>query len=379
MTTPAYPIRFWFETLAIVAAAFVLTVVFTRPLIGWLSAREFGKAIRADGPAHGGKAGTPTMGGFGMLAAIALVALYLSLRLHSMFPLVVLAGMVPFAALGLIDDLRGLARRSGVREVGVGLTARRMFALQLASALVICIPLFWLPYPDSTPLARLAAGAIAAVVLVATVNAVNISDGLDGLAAGLCAIAFACTGLTAAMDVGVDQFLLRQVPVDVGVTPTGPTATMTLTLAIAAAALGFLVFNRHPARVFMGNVASMALGAGLALVWLAEAPIRDAPLPPLPPLTPLSLAIVALALVGAVFYAEVVSDVLQVTYFKVTGGRRLFRMAPIHHHFELMGWPETRVVRSFWIVGALFAFLLIILRLAVWALALVALAMHTIA
>jgi phospho-N-acetylmuramoyl-pentapeptide-transferase len=350
MTTPAYPIRFWFETLAVVAAAFVLTVVFTRPLIGWLSTREFGKAIRADGPAHAGKAGTPTMGGFGMLAAIALVALYLSIRLHAMLPLIVVAGMVPFAALGLIDDLRGLARRSGASELGVGLTARRMFALQLASALVICLPMFWIPYPDSTPLTRLAAGALAAVVLVTTVNGVNISDGLDGLAAGLCAIAFACTGLAAAI--------------------TGPTATMTLTLAIAAAAVGFLVFNRHPARVFMGNVASMALGAGLALVWLAEVSVGDALLPPL---TSLSLAIVALALVGAVFYAEVVSDVLQVTYFKVTGGRRLFRMAPIHHHFELMGWPETRVVRSFWAVAALFAFLLIILSVAIWVFAFLAL------
>ena len=152
------------------------------------------------------------------------------------------------------------------------------------------------------------------------------SDGLDGLAAGLSAIAFASLALAL-------YARMSAASVAAGAPPS--VAVATLSVAAAAASVGFLAYNRHPAQVFMGNVASMALGAGLAV-----------------------LAIVAgvwwlLPILGAVFLSEVISVIVQVGFFRFSGGRRVFRMAPFHHHFELGGWPETAVVRRFWLFGVL--------------------------
>jgi phospho-N-acetylmuramoyl-pentapeptide-transferase len=313
--------------------AFGLTVGLTRPLIGWLAARQLGKAIREDGPAHAAKAGTPTMGGLGLLAAVALVGGLLAVGWPPGAPGVAgvggaagawpiwltLAAMAGFAVLGLADDLHGLARKGRAREIGVGLTARQMILGQALFAAAVCAAALALgtrvigPGPfGSNPLAFLALGILA---IVGSANGTNLADGLDGLAAGLAALAFTSLGASMAITQGgVDRSAL-------------------LAWVIAASCLGFLVYNRYPARVFMGNLTSLALGAGLA-----------------------TLALLAggwwlLPVIGAVFVVEVASDLIQVAYFKWSGGRRVFRMAPIHHHFELVGWSEQRVVQTFWLAG----------------------------
>jgi len=335
----------------VVGGAFATTLGLTRPLIGWLRARQLGKAIRADGPDHAAKAGTPTMGGLALLAAVGLSGLAIVVVLRptpgpddatfgsTTTVFLTLAAMAGFGVLGLVDDLAGLARRRG-GEAGIGLTARRMIALQTALAVGVCAAFrAATPKPDGSPW-PVWLFPLGVVAIVGTTNGVNFADGLDGLAAGLAAIAYGALGLTV-----VAAWAVRLGP-GVGSMPapasgliasgdpwTALPAAPVLALAIAAACLAFLVYNRHPAQVFMGNVTSMALGAGLATLafgmgwWLL------------------------LPVIGAVFVVEVVSDIVQVAVFKATGGRRVFRMAPLHHHFELGGWPETTVVRRFWLAG----------------------------
>lgn len=292
-------------------AAFVWTVLLTPPLIRWLRNRQFGKAIRVDGPDHAPKAGTPTMGGLAALAGIAAVST-LPIQLgHRGEVLFIIGTMAAFAVLGLIDDLAGIARRDGGRELGVGLTARRMLAAQIGLATVSAVALRSIWSSQVEPIGL----ALAILAIVGTVNGVNFSDGLDGLAAGLSAIAFVAFAIAIAAHSGADD----------------PAAM--LAMASAGACLGFLVFNRFPARAFMGNITSMSLGAGLAALSLSSGLWWLLPI------------------IGAVFVAEVVSDIIQVAYFKWTSGRRLFRMAPIHHHFELGGMAEHQVVRRFWLAG----------------------------
>lgn len=335
----------WAEVAVACVASFLLTVVFTRLLIPFLKSRQLGKTIREDGPAHQAKAGTPTMGGLGMLAAIVIVGGLLtgmfwarveefgvdaygevyhdwSLLGRLSWPLIV---MMAFAILGVLDDWQGLARKGRARELGVGLTARHLIALQIVLACVLVATLDLQVFTNE--LTQAASGILGlgsgdqltgilpyllvVVAIVGTVNGVNFADGLDGLCAGLLTLAF--VGLGAAL------IVLHQ--------PSG------MPFIAAAACLGFLVFNRHPARVFMGNVASMGLGALLAAlaidgdVWYL------------------------LPIIGAVFVVEVVSDIIQIVYFKRTGGKRFFLMAPIHHHFEKLGWPETKIVTVFWSCG----------------------------
>jgi phospho-N-acetylmuramoyl-pentapeptide-transferase len=310
--------------LAWCGAAFTVTVVATAPLIALLQRFQFGKTMRRElgvllmPPAHAAKEGVPTMGGIGLLLALGGVAFFLRQS-----PAVVTIAWLAayFALLGLLDDLAALERlpwqRGNRRDTGVGFSARTMLGLQLAGALTAGLmlwprlPLFGLDRLLPPPVA----GALVAVLAIAgTVNGVNFADGLDGLAAGLLALALAGLG-------GAAWVL------------SGPTAEVAFAFAAAGGCLGFLVYNRHPARVFMGNVTSMGLGAVLAGLALLTG---------LWPLLPI---------VGAVFVAEVASVVLQVGVFRSTGGRRLFRMAPIHHHFEFAGWTERDVVRRFWLAG----------------------------
>jgi phospho-N-acetylmuramoyl-pentapeptide-transferase len=310
-------------------AAGLMTVVTTRPLVSLLRSRQIGKAIRVDGPAHAEKEGTPTMGGLAALGVIAVLALTIAWWTGAVTQvLLVLACAGAFAVLGMVDDLAGLARTS--HEHGVGLTARRMFALQVLVALAVCVPLV-MPLTGD-PVRMIAALLIGLLAIVGTVNGVNMSDGLDGLAAGLLALAFAAIGVAAALSGPHHEHLLSLA----GASPEATArSTPLLSGVVVGACLGFLVFNRHPARVFMGNVTSMALGATLAVLSLTSGTW---------PLLPV---------IGAVFVAEVVSVIVQVVVFKRTGGRRFFRMAPLHHHYEALGWPETLVVKRFWIAGAL--------------------------
>jgi phospho-N-acetylmuramoyl-pentapeptide-transferase len=269
--------------------------------------------------------------------------------------LLVTASMLVFAAFGLVDDLAGLARRSGRKELGVGLGAKQMLVLQLvASAALSTLALHWLGATTIT--SGLLPGSIAlpggfllaTLGLLGTVNGVNLSDGLDGLAAGLLALAFAASawilvgvgsgeGPSHAGLGGMDWF------VGLADFKTGLWLLALLAALAAGACLGFLWYNRHPARVFMGNVASMGLGGALAMMFIVSGLWWLLPI------------------VGAVFVAEVLSVIIQVGYFKWSGGKRVFRMAPFHHHFEEGGMHETQVVRRFWIAGALAGLLAIAL------------------
>jgi phospho-N-acetylmuramoyl-pentapeptide-transferase len=358
--------------LCIVAAGFIPTVILTWPLVGWLRRRQLGKSIRVDGPDHASKSGTPTMGGLAMLAVIALWGLVIVWVVgidRGQLSLTIVT-MAAFAGLGLMDDWRGLRRRSAGRDLGVGLTARRMFGLQLLVAtatglwfLALCVPrLIWVLFgPRVPPGASVALGTgmlvLWVVAIVGTANGVNIADGLDGLAAGLAAIAFGALAITSTIWYGTwpNSMTVMAQPLPgwhLGGYPTGAQAG--LALIASGACLGFLVFNRHPAKVFMGNVASLALGAGLASLAL-NAPSRWLLVPAF-----------VLPVIGAVFVAEVLSDIIQVAYFKATGGKRIFRMAPLHHHFELGGWSETKVVHRFWFAGMVAGLIGVALVALVW-------------
>jgi phospho-N-acetylmuramoyl-pentapeptide-transferase len=273
--------------------------------------------IRDDAPArHQGKAGTPTMGGLLIIAAIVVA----TLAAGGVSPAVRfgLAALLAFGAIGLWDDLLAVRRNRNL-----GLRARERLTLQLAVGLLLGWWAAASPWVGTTiavaGLAVVDPGAgyaiVAALLFVGFANAVNLTDGLDGLAAGLVAVAalgFVVVALRARVTEGA-----------------------VLAVALVAAAAAFLTLNAHPARVFMGDVGSNALGAmlaALAIITKAEA---------------------ALLVIGGVFVAEAASVLLQVAYFKSTGGRRIFRMSPLHHHFELVGWPETRIVRRFYWAGSL--------------------------
>ncbi len=301
----------------VLALASGLVLAFGAPMIGALARLGAGQRVRDDGPQrHLQKEGTPTMGGVlivGAAVAAALAGELWSTRTVSLEMVSLLAVMLAFGAIGAADDWMKIARGRSL-----GLKARQKLLFQaVASAAFV--------YALTGGRAVLAAeGEIGlrqmtpwwavfwVVAMTATSNAVNLSDGLDGLASGLCAIA----------SLGFAVLAVK----------AGNTAVAICGLALAGACLGFLYFNRHPARIFMGDVGSLALGGMLAAMaaWLNQ-----------------PLALVGLCLVP---FIEAGSVVVQVISFKTTG-KRVFKMSPIHHHFELSGWPETRVVLVFWLVA----------------------------
>jgi len=288
-----------------------------------------GQRVRDDGPQrHLEKAGTPTMGGILILGATVVVALlgewWLSAGL-SLRMLVLVAVMTAFGAIGLTDDWRKIRRGRSL-----GLRARDKLALQVIAAAGFVYALAGersvgtTASSSSGPLTP-AGAAFWLLAIVATSNAVNLADGLDGLAAGLCLLAaggFAILGLA-----------------------SGQTEVAVLALALGGACLGFLAFNLHPAKVFMGDVGSLALGAAMAAMaaWLNR-----------------PLALLGLCLVP---FAEELSVIAQVISFQSTG-KRLLKMSPLHHHFELSGWPEPRVVLTFWAVALAAAAAVVALSLA---------------
>ncbi|HLE76954.1 MAG TPA: phospho-N-acetylmuramoyl-pentapeptide-transferase [bacterium] len=278
--------------------------------------------IREDAPArHQQKAGVPTMGGLLILGSLLITVLAVGRPITGGAGVVLIA-MLGYAVVGGIDDL--LAVRRGRN---LGLRARERLAVQIPLAVLVGLYVMFrsefgsaLQLPWIGPV-DLGWGylAFAALYIVGFANAVNITDGLDGLAGGTVAIAAAAYGAIA----------LQRGQVSSGV----------LAAALAGACLAFVWFNAHPAAVIMGDVGSNALGAGLAAVAIITK-------------TELTLFIV-----GAVFVIEAASVLLQIGYFKLTGGRRIFRMSPLHHHFELAGWSETQTVMRFWIAGAFAALL----------------------
>jgi len=308
-------------TAALAAAVTFLVLVPLGPaVIDALLAHGIGKTVREDEPdSHRGKSGTATMGGLYFLAGIAVVAIIQALAGQGRALLPLLA-MVGFGALGAYDDLRGL-RASG----GEGWLARYKFWWQWVVGLLVALVAYWgtAQHPLVVPLSghRIEMGMwfipAAALLMVFFSNAVNFADGLDGLAAGTSAIAYGAYGLLAR--------------------PEGDVAVFSL--GVLGSLLAFLWYNVRPARLFMGDTGSLALGAGLAMVAMLTGQW---------PLVPL---------IGVVFVAEAVSVMVQVTYFKYTRhrygeGRRVFRMSPLHYHFELGGWAEVTITQRFWLVAA---------------------------
>ncbi|MCL2855587.1 MAG: phospho-N-acetylmuramoyl-pentapeptide-transferase [Defluviitaleaceae bacterium] len=311
-----------FHTAVLVALiAFGVAVVLGPIVIPILRRLKFGQNVRDDGPkSHLSKAGTPSMGGFVIVVAIAATSGFFAG--FDIYWMLVMFLMVSFGAIGFMDDYIKV-----VKKRSLGLRAWQKFSLQFIAAAIFVLllrvndiqTLVFVPFSNGLYLDL--GWFMPIFILIAalgTTNGVNFTDGLDGLASGVTLIV--CL-----------FFLYTAFVVD---------STLAYALAAAAGALlGFLLFNSHPARVFMGDTGSLALGGFVT----ATAIILQMPL--------------LILIVGAVYLIEVLSVVLQVGYFKLTGGKRLFKMAPIHHHFEQMGWPETKVVSIFYIATAIFCFI----------------------
>ena len=314
--------------------AFLVALAGTPVLIRWLRAHGIGQQIRDDGPeGHVTKAGTPTMGGVMIVGAAFLGYGFGHLRRATVFTrsgMLVLFAVMASGLVGLVDDWLKVSRQQSL-----GLTKRGKFAGQLAVAIGFALLAHnWAKASTMLSFTRYSSPGIdlgtvgwvivAVLLIVGASNAVNLTDGLDGLAAGSAAFAF-----SAFVVIGFWQFRHRPIYHN----------AHALDLALMAAALvgacaGFLWWNAAPARIFMGDTGAIAIGTGLAALAL------------------LSDSILLLGVVGALFVLETLSVVIQVFAFRAFG-RRVFRMAPFHHHFELLGWPETTVIVRFWILAAL--------------------------
>jgi phospho-N-acetylmuramoyl-pentapeptide-transferase len=317
-----------------VAALTALTVSFLLGpfIIRSLSKLQIGQMIRSDGPAaHQSKAGTPTMGGtlilFSLLVATALLA-----DLRNPYVVLVMSMTIAFGTIGFIDDYRKVRLRNSK-----GLTTREKLVSQGLIALLGATGLYViseadgivaLPFlKDIRPDMGWLYIPFAAFVIVGASNAVNLTDGLDGLAIGPVTVAGATYAIFAYVSghAKIAEYLqILYVP--------GAGELTIFCAALAAAGLGFLWFNAYPASMFMGDVGSLALGAALGTVALAT---RHE---------------ILLVLVGGIFVAEALSVIFQVGSYKLYR-RRIFRMAPIHHHFELLGWPEPLIIVRFWIIS----------------------------
>jgi phospho-N-acetylmuramoyl-pentapeptide-transferase len=318
--------------------AFLLSLVLGPSIIGFLTRLKVGQTIRSDGPqTHLKKAGTPTMGGL-LIATAFLSASLLWARLDNRFVWLGLAAFTWFAAVGFLDDYTKL-----VLKDSKGISARTKIGFQVAGAAAFMAAYFWLQPPEAptallslpflkTPvqLPALVYACFGVVVLVGASNGVNLTDGLDGLAIGTSAfVALAFIIITYLVGhARLSAYLLIVHVVDLG-------EVAVLCSAMLGACLGFLWFNAHPAQVFMGDTGSLALGGFFGAVAI------------------LAKQEILLALVGAVFVLEALSVILQVASFKMRG-KRIFAMAPLHHHFELKGVAESKVIVRFWIVAALF-------------------------
>jgi phospho-N-acetylmuramoyl-pentapeptide-transferase len=314
--------------------SFLLAVIWGRPLINLLKRLNIGKGIRIEGPrTHQIKTGTPTMGGLMILIPVLVitgvlnVANLLGFTLIGRSILVPMGVMITFGTLGAVDDL------IGVKVIDTGLLGRYKMLWQILFATVTALFLHFgldlrsvaLPGVEQKIDIGLLYIPIAVFIIVGTSNSVNLTDGLDGLAGSIAAVAFTAYGVIA--------FLQGQIWL------------VAFVFTVVGAILAFLWYNAHPAELFMGDTGSLAIGATLAVVALMTGQW------------------LLLPVVGFVFMAEAFSVILQVAYFKITGGKRLFKMSPLHHHFELLGWSETHVTQRFWLIGILSAMLGVALAL----------------
>lgn len=300
----------------IAAIAFAVSMLVTARLIPLMKHKQFGQFIREEGPqAHLSKAGTPTMGGIAFIIGITVAVIASMFMKGSMTSekIAILLSMYAFGAIGFIDDFNKVAKKQNE-----GLTPKQKLILQVVFGLALAIYMMakegttmLIPFFGKTVDFGILYIPFVVFIEVAMANAVNLTDGLDGLASSTSSIV-ACT------------FAI------VGMTVHGGNEPMAVAgQAVFGALIGFLLYNHYPAKVFMGDTGSMALGGVLS-----------------------AMAIVGhvewlLPVAGLIYVIEALSVIIQVTYFKKTGGKRVFRMAPIHHHFELGGWHETKVVRIF--------------------------------
>jgi len=305
-------------------------------LIRWLTTKRIGQQIRTDGPSmHLAKAGTPTMGGVAIVVAVLAGYLMGHAGTHvaiSRSGVLVVLVTVAAGAIGFVDDwIKVRHRRS------LGLNKRAKLALQIVVAVLFAVAAeHWAGADTHLSFTRwnsfgIQLGAVpwilwATLIIVGTANAVNLTDGLDGLASGSATFCFACLAI-----IGYWQFRhfsIYRVPSALDLALTA--------VALAGACLGFLWWNAAPARIFMGDTGSLAIGSGLAALCLL-----------------MNLQLL-LAIIGGLFVIVTLSVVVQVVSYRLFG-RRVFRMAPLHHHFELLGWPETTVIVRFWILAGLCA------------------------
>jgi len=320
--------------------AFVVSFIFGPLVIRQLKNRQVGQEIRAEGPqSHLAKKGTPSMGGILIIGSTIIPTLIWG-NLENDYVWIAMATMLGFGAVGFLDDYLKVTRRRSL-----GLTGRRKILLQLGLAgliglslvyigltdgfsLRLSFPFFknWIPYLGWFYLPWIM------FILVGSSNAVNLADGLDGLAIGLTAIS--ASALTAITYLAGHQVFSRYL----NIPWIEQAAELTVFAgAFVGACLAFLWFNCHPAQVFMGDVGALSLGATLAVIAIL---IKQEFL---------------LFTVAGVFILEALSVIIQVGCFKLSGGKRVFRMAPLHHHFELSGWNEEQVVVRFWIAAIVFA------------------------
>ena len=322
--------------------AMLLSMIFGPYLIRWLYRLKVGQEIRKDECPplhliHKNKQGTPTIGGLLIISSVVITTLLWS-RLDNLYVWLVLGVFVSLGILGFVDDyLKVKNKRS------LGLRARSKLLVQTLIAITVAIILLthetefplYVPFYKNPLIVNLGYWFIllSILVIVGTSNAVNLTDGLDGLAIGsvtICALAYtALAYVTGHAILSKDYLFLFY-------TPNAAELTIFCS-ALVGAGLGFLWFNAHPAMVFMGDTGSLALGGAIGCVALL---IRKE---------------VLLLIIGGVFVMEATSVILQVASFRLRKGKRLFRMAPIHHHFEMRGWPETRVTIRLWIVALICA------------------------
>ena len=298
---------------------------------------KFGQSIRNDGPAtHLAKSGTPTMGGLLIIGSVVFAMLFWG-DIRSNLVWLVLISFVAFGAVGLLDDYLKIKRKSSD-----GLSARWKLAGQFAVAIAVVVYLYFSGGEEITrlhiPLFRnvvLEMGVLwipfAVLLVVGASNAVNFSDGLDGLLTGLLIMVFITLAIISYLSGRYDFSEYLGIPFI-----SGAGELTVLSLAVIGALVGFLWFNSHPAEVFMGDVGSLALGGTVAVIALI---LRKELL---------------ILIIGGVFVLEIASVIIQVVSYKLRG-KRVFRMSPLHHHFELSGWAESKVVIRFWILGGLFS------------------------
>lgn len=301
-----------------IGVSFLITVLLGPLFIPLLRRLKFGQQIRTEGPeSHLKKSGTPTMGG--IIIMIALMIAFVRFADKSSEFWVLLTASLGFGLVGFLDDyIKIVFKRS------LGLTAWQKLFGQLLFSAIVCVLLYNMGHSTEITIPGTSAGLdlgwfyylFVVIIMFAASNSVNFTDGLDGLLAGTSAIAF-----------GAFMIVALQ---------TSEHESAIFSAAMIGAVLGFLVYNAHPAKVFMGDMGSLGIGGGIAAVAI---------------LTKTELLLIV---IGGVFVLEMLSVILQVASFKLRG-KRIFKMSPIHHHFELIGWSEWKVVTVFWTVGLMFA------------------------